>query len=225
MATSTARASIRKPADADNVSALLDIRDNFDQIDEHLGYFVCTSGTRPTGVDRFTGRTIWETDTKNRYVWTGTEWYILNDIYRFKSAIESVSSTTMQDDNHISFDFEPGTWLVDAYLYASGHASNDIKVTWSYSGTLGNTGRGCIGPAGSGGDTKNTIVTLNGQSLGTDNAYALDTNAVAFIREHLLLDTTGAGTLKLRWARNTNTVPGTATDLTIDTHAVAKRVA
>src|SRR5688500_12720830 len=103
MATNTARAAIRKPDDADNVSALLDIRTNFDQIDEHLGYLVCTSGTRPTCTDRFTGRTIFETDTNNRYVWTGSEWFILNKLYKRKTAIESVSSTTLQDDNHIFF--------------------------------------------------------------------------------------------------------------------------
>lgn len=34
----------------------------------------CTSATRPTGTQRFTGRRIYETDTKMERIWDGTRW-------------------------------------------------------------------------------------------------------------------------------------------------------
>jgi hypothetical protein len=225
MATFTTRAVLRKPATGDNVNVVTDLNDNFDQIDEHLGMLVCTSATRPTGSDRFTGRNIFETYTKNRYVWDGTAWFLLNKLFRVKDADENVSSTTIQDDNHISFALDVGTWIVDLVAHVTGDAANDVTMTWSFSGGVGNTSRACLGPAGSGGDTENTVVTMNGQSISTNNSYALDTNTTAIILEHLHLVVQSAGTLTLRWARAANTVPGTATSLTTDTHAWAERVA
>jgi hypothetical protein len=74
MATTTARAGLRKPGTSDFVTVGTDIDDNMDQIDEHLGALVCTSSTRPTGVDRFTGCIIYETDTLQYLNWDGANW-------------------------------------------------------------------------------------------------------------------------------------------------------
>lgn len=224
MPTFTTRAVLRKPATSDNVNVTTDLGDNFDQIDQHLGYLACTSATRPTGSDLFTGRTIFETDTKNRYIWDGAAWYLLNKIFKAKAVQENVANAALQDDNDIVFALDVGTWIVDLIAHAIGHASNDITFTWTFSGGLGNTSRACLGPAGSGGDTENTVVTLNGQSVGSNNSYALDTDSVAIIHEHLHLEVQSPGSLTLRWAKASNTVGGTDTTLTVDTHAVAERV-
>lgn len=74
MATNTSRVALRKPATSDNVSVTLDLNNNYDKIDSHLGQFVCTSATRPTGTDRFTGRTCWESDTEQFIMWDGSAW-------------------------------------------------------------------------------------------------------------------------------------------------------
>lgn len=74
MATTTTRLLLRKPdgdpATGDFVNAPLDLNANFDKIDAAVGFTICTSGTRPTGTDRWDGRQIYETDTRRAYVWS-----------------------------------------------------------------------------------------------------------------------------------------------------------
>lgn len=229
-ATFTSRLGLRKPdgtaPDSDNVNVVTDLNDNYDKIDTHLGFYVCTSSTRPTGSDRFTGRQIFETDTKARYIWTGTEWYLLSELYFTKSVDEAVSSTTIQPDNHIQIPLTPGTWIVDTWIFATGHDQNDVDVNWDFSGTAtGTPTRGFIGPAGSSGDTFNTIVAIGKNFFATERGYALDTNFTIMIWEHIRIVVSASGTLTLQWARNTNTQAGTPTTFTTDTHALAKRVA
>jgi len=74
MATFTSRLGLRKPATGDNVNVTTDLNDNNDKVDLHIGDYVCTSSTRPTGVNLFTGRTIFETDTKQWLMWDGSSW-------------------------------------------------------------------------------------------------------------------------------------------------------
>lgn len=226
MATSTTRVGLRKPGEADNVIVLTDINDNLDDIDNHLGFYVCTSATRPTGTDRFTGRTILETDTGNRYYWTGTDWFLMNKLFKRKTAIESVSSTTLQDDNHIFFTLDPGTWLIDFYGHVNGHATNDINVAWNFSGSSTLTSRSVMGGAGSSGDSANAS-EFKGEavSITATVGYAIDTTDGTFIMEKIIVIATTSGVLQMQWARAANVTPGTPTDLTVGTRATAERVA
>ena len=74
MATQTTRLLLRKPdpdpATGDFVNAATDINQNADKIDAAIGVTICTSGTRPTGTDRWDGREIYETDTRRNYMWS-----------------------------------------------------------------------------------------------------------------------------------------------------------
>lgn len=79
MATNTARAGLRKPAVGDNIDVTLDLNNNWDKVDANLGAFQCTSGTRPTGSDRFTGQIIYESDTTRQFMWNGTEWMYMTE--------------------------------------------------------------------------------------------------------------------------------------------------
>lgn len=48
--------------------------DNLTVLDTYPGWFVCTSGTRPTWGAANAGQFIWETDTQLAWKWSGTVW-------------------------------------------------------------------------------------------------------------------------------------------------------
>lgn len=78
--TFTTRLLLRKPdpdpSTGDFINVVTDINNSMDKIDGAIGFTVCTSGTRPTGVDRWDGRQIHETDTRRNYMWSAalTTW-------------------------------------------------------------------------------------------------------------------------------------------------------
>lgn len=78
--TPTTRLLLRKPdpdpSTGDLINVSLDLNGNWDKIDGAIGKTICTSGTRPTGVDRWDGREIYETDTRRSYMWSAalTTW-------------------------------------------------------------------------------------------------------------------------------------------------------
>lgn len=75
MGTNTTRLLLWKPDGSpggDNINVDTDISDNADIIDDAVGMKVCTSGTRPTGAQRWDGRMIYETDTRRQYMWQET---------------------------------------------------------------------------------------------------------------------------------------------------------
>lgn len=69
MATTSARLSLTKPSDAEDAD-IATINANMDKIDSFIGYHVCTSTTRPASP--YVGLAIYETDTGNRYIYTGS---------------------------------------------------------------------------------------------------------------------------------------------------------
>lgn len=72
MSTTTARLGLTKPAPVGEVVDIAILNTNFDKIDTAAGFTVCTSGTRPG--TPYTGQQILETDTGNRYYWSGSYW-------------------------------------------------------------------------------------------------------------------------------------------------------
>jgi len=80
MATTTTKLALRKPdpdpSTGDFINVVTDINDSMDKLDAAVGVFVCTSGTRPTGSQRWDGREIYETDTRRNYMWSAalTTW-------------------------------------------------------------------------------------------------------------------------------------------------------
>jgi len=67
MATSSTRLGLRKPDPTDKPSRTTDLNDDWDKVDLAIGAAAVTSGTRPT-TNLFTGKRIYETDTKNRLI-------------------------------------------------------------------------------------------------------------------------------------------------------------
>lgn len=217
MPTFTSRVGLRKPDTSDNVIVGTDINDNFDDVDKHLGLLVCTSASRPTGSDRFIGRTIYETDTHSRLYWNGTAWILIGKRYARKTANEVVNnSATLQNDDALAVVLGPGTWEVQTHLVAGGPTGADLKVDYTFSGTLSTHRRYLQGPAGTGNDSANTILTLGAQTAITAAAaYALEPVVAAHIWETIIAVVTAGGTLQLRWAQNV----ATASDTTIFTNA------
>jgi hypothetical protein len=212
MATFTSRAVLRKPATSDNVDVTTDLNDNFDQIDQHLGYLVCTSSTRPTGSDRFTGRTILETDTGNRYYWTGTEWFLINDLVVRKTADQvRNNSSTLNPDNHLLLSLDIGTWEIETHLSFGGPTAADFRMDYTFSGTFSTHRRYTLGPAGSGNDNANTIVILGSQAaFNAAEQYAADIiTPVGHINEKIFAVVRAAGSLRVRWGQNTGVVGDT----------------
>ena len=80
MPTYTSRGGLIKPAGGEFARTGLDnFNANSDRVDAYgLGAFVCTSTSRPSGSNRWTGLTIFETDTKNTLLWNGTNWIYLS---------------------------------------------------------------------------------------------------------------------------------------------------
>lgn len=74
--TPTTKLLLRKPdpdpSTGDFVNATTDLNENWDKVDAAVGTFICTSGTRPTGSQRWDGREIFETDTLRRYMWSNS---------------------------------------------------------------------------------------------------------------------------------------------------------
>lgn len=72
MATTTTKLGLRKPATSDLVNVTTDLDTPYDSIDNAVGFTICTSSTRPS--TPYAGQAIYETDTKNRLLWSGSLW-------------------------------------------------------------------------------------------------------------------------------------------------------
>lgn len=80
---------------------------------------VCTSSTRPTGTQRYTGRTIFETDTGKMRTWNGANW-VGNGVEGYAQiTASSATATTLADVAGLAV-----TWTADV--------SRIYKVTVEY---------------------------------------------------------------------------------------------
>lgn len=98
MSSLTPRLQLHKSADdgSENVDVVQDINEPFDRLDLYIQCRVVTSGTRPTGTDRFTGLKIWETDTGKAYIWNGSAWrQIVAEGATFDPAVTFAGAVTM----------------------------------------------------------------------------------------------------------------------------------
>lgn len=141
----------------------------------------------------------------------------------YKEFTETVtSSTTLQDDNELFVGLQPGTYNVRAVLRAAGATGGDVKVAWTFDGTLTRSNRACWGPALSVSDAAATNMRAATASLGTGIGYGVDGTAGSAILEDLLLTVTVGGTLQLQWAQQASS--GTATELTSECRMYVQKI-
>jgi len=212
MATSTTRLVLRKPVDADTVDQELDLNANYDIIDLNIGFRIVTSGTRPA--TPFQGMQIYETDTKDKYFWTGTEWWPVGPLARVKTADESVtSSTTLQNDDHLVIPVTANSkYAVEAFIMALGPATADLKIDWAIPASsfininmlewqrANAEGQRVVLTGGAAGR-----MTLEGESNGLalfGSTFSTQSSWTTFVGQLGVVGT--AGNLQFRWAQNTS---------------------
>lgn len=149
MGTTSTRFGLHKPADADPITThSSEHRTDYDIIDDALGFFPCTSGTRPASPQN--GRTIRETDTGKLYVYTGSAW--------LEIAQKQIPPVALTDASTIAVDASQG---------------NHFRVTLGGNRTLGNPtsaydGQKFLFEILQDGTGSRTLTLGNKFSLGTD---------------------------------------------------------
>lgn len=136
MPTFTTRLGLRKPATSDNVNIVTDLNDNYDDIDNHLGHLVCTSASRPTGSDRFQGRTIYETDTLQTAMWDGSAWVYMNGNltggYTFQITGATSGTATNGNSTINTFYHRNGQWVDFFCRFTHGNSGVSLSVVGSF---------------------------------------------------------------------------------------------
>lgn len=135
-----------------------------------------------------------------------------------KTADESViSSTTMQNDNHLLVSVAANAeYEIELQMAANGSAAGDIKLQWTIpSGAT--TQRFCRGPdTSSAGSSAATTIRCNGVTNGHGTAinYGLfSTSEQSWIEERMYIVTAGtAGVVQLQWAQNASTATNTTVE-------------
>jgi len=182
------------------------------------------------------GMTVFLATTGMEYTYDGTYWAARLRRIKKTAAQPVTSSIAVVDDLHLKATLTPGTYFVDAWLHATGSTTGDIKVTWTFSGTLTDSARIGTGPTrtttqvegGSVGSPVTAAVTVgvnrsSAHFLTSEVPYGTDGSSTSGIHEHLSLDVSGTGVLKLRWAQESSS--GTATNLSAASHLRVERVA
>lgn len=146
--------------------------------------------------------------------------------YVKKSANESVtSSTTQQNDDHITFDFPTeGIYEITFFAAATGSSAGDIKIDWIVSGGASQEStRNCQGPSITSGDVTDTSMRSSRHNLTTDVTYGIAAGATAVISESFLVSVTSAGgSIQMRWAQRVSSA--TATTLSTNTYAICRQL-
>lgn len=161
---------------------------------------ICTSGTRPGSP--VSGMHIWQTDTLTEYVWDGSAWQFLRGIQQFaqKSADETVSTTSLQDDDHLFVSVAANSiYLVQLFLLTNSGLDDDFSSP-SFSGPSGFTVTGSQAhmPPNNQTDKDTSRVNTAGFTAGMAG-YGSD--ALMVIADMIVTTSATAGTLKYRWAR------------------------
>lgn len=159
------------------------------------------------------------------------------DVFKYKTADESVtSSTTLQDDDHLTaMSLGVGTYIIEAMYLVSGAAAGDVKIAWAFSGTATASYRAGQGPTDTTTSVKSTTaattVGVNRSAAAGDTTaaitsatpYGVDGTNWSYIYERGLMVVTVAGTLKTQWAQLASS--GTATVMRTGSWMWARRVA
>lgn len=210
MATTTTRWGLRKPAAGDTISPSLDLGGPYDTIDANLGTYVCTSGTRPGSPVQ--GQTIYETDTRREYIWSGSVWLPRGPLLAVKTSDKVATNTaTLSDDAQLSLPvLASTTYLLQAFLIFGSNTTPDAKFGLTV--PAGCTWR--VAPFGiptsvtaTAGSIETAVSTASGIPLG---GVAAATKTGALVTGTVVVAGT-AGSVTLSWAQNTATAANNTT--------------
>lgn len=125
-----------------------------------------------------------------------------------KAASESVtSSTTMQNDNDLTFTMVAGAvYEVQLSLSVQGSASGDVKTGWSVPADATGGTKFVHGPASvlstAFTSREDTAASVSTHGYTVAKTYHIEANAVAILEWGLISSATG-GTFTLQWAQST----------------------
>jgi hypothetical protein len=134
MATATTRLALRKPdsdpVTGDNVDVDLDLNANNDKIDNAVGAFPCTSGTRPG--TPWHGQIIRETDTGRLYVRNATDaaW---DPIFVGRGTI-AMAGASGATNAHMRWNLASGSIVTSYFMAAKQTADTFYRLGVAYDG-------------------------------------------------------------------------------------------
>lgn len=141
--------------------------------------------------------------------------YARRPLYAVKAAQQAVTnSVALVSDSHLFLDLVAGrTYEVVAHLAVSGNGTNDIKTSWTTTGSIGLAGsRSGTGMAPAATARDNAAQTVMGAvAINGTIPYGTDSGGnISWVREEMLVLCSVAGRLTLQWAQNVATA-GAAT--------------
>lgn len=206
--SSTTRLGLLKPAPSDTVDVTAQLDNNYDLIDNAVGYLVCTSSTRPSSP--FSGQGIYETDTRRRWLWDGTVWREASPLVSVLGSPFTVTSqTTLQTVTGFNLPVAASTtYTLDAlFAYSSATAADaQIGLTLPAGASMLLAGRGLPTSAtATAGTVETTAITSGAVQLGAAGVGTVCTAAAAGV---ITVGAT-AGTVQVTFAQITSTASNT----------------
>lgn len=117
------------------------------------GVYSCTSATRPTSGARFSGRVIWETDTKAYGWWDGSAWRMFDTIEQTYTPTWTANGSTS------GLALGTGGSLTGTYMRRGHHCRVDISLVVGSSGFAGGAGYWAFAAPFAATSTCKTLVT------------------------------------------------------------------
>lgn len=123
----------------DEVADIDKLNGNFDVLDAAFGLTICTSSTRPSSP--YTGRTIYQTDDSQVFVWTGSAWAAVAESVTPTNVVTFTNKTftTPEETTTISATAATGGINFDAVtqadLYYTTNASANFTLNFRGNGS------------------------------------------------------------------------------------------
>lgn len=123
-----------------------------------------------------------------------------------KTANETVTNNaTPQNDDHLFFTLEAGTWVFDAYIVPQCTVDGaDLKLNISFDGTAADFMAGEHGPEVAATATSSTLMRVtNVNSVGGNLVSGVIGGSDSILTIRGFIEVTVSGTLQLKWSQNT----------------------
>ncbi len=215
--------SIPELADAPNIETATGWAED---VDGRVNPIFSTVAARDTAIPAPTqGQEAYVTATAEKYIFNGTAWIGMMPRFAYKTANESVtSSTAFQNDDHLLFTVEASSIYIARFriYYANGDAASDSKYTLSvpasttFNASMQGAGVASTDPAAA---TSMNVTYIN--SGGTLVAGVMSAASTLLIEAFITVSAT-PGTVNFQWAQNSSS--GTALTLAAGSFLEVRKV-
>jgi hypothetical protein len=167
-----------------------------------------TTAQRDAALTPVEGMSAYVAETNLDYTYSSGQWVPQLQFIR-KGVDQSNSSTTYVGDNQLQMTLVPGWYRIEAFLHVRGNPDGDVKIMWTFSGTL-TTGdsRICQGPATNADTGFATEMRTTGNNYTSTIRYGVaDASSDLAVTEDLLFNVSGTGVVQL-WFAQYNSASG-----------------